>query len=181
MSTGCLPQPNAHQYVIVVLYFMAFNFMFHPLSFHTKILRHTKPRGLGYKQWLYHTMCPHSHTRSTACTKPCLHTLRINCNIIPQKDTMIPYMAQPSYPLNSQDQQCQTIQNLLISILHSMVGYQFHCILWLTPFSRPSFPHFHILSLSHRWSNPMHTTIPNFTHRILLGLYHHLPSAIHLI
>ena len=47
-------------------------------------------------------MSPHSCAKSTACTKPRVHTWPINCNIIPQKDTMMPYMAQLCYPLNSQ-------------------------------------------------------------------------------
>ena len=47
-------------------------------------------------------MCLDSCTKSTAITKPLVHTWPINCNIIPQKGTMIPYMAQPHYLLNSQ-------------------------------------------------------------------------------
>ena len=47
-------------------------------------------------------MCPHSCASNTECTEPRAHTQPINCNIIPQKDTMIPYMAQTSYPSNSQ-------------------------------------------------------------------------------
>ena len=76
--------------------------MFQPLSFCATNIRHTKPHDLGYKQSIYQTMCPHSCTRSTACTKPCAHSRPINCNIIPQKNTMIPYMAQPRYHFNSQ-------------------------------------------------------------------------------
>ena len=45
---------------------------------------------------------PHSRPRSTACTKPRAHTQPITYNTIPQKDNMIPYMAQSRYPLNSQ-------------------------------------------------------------------------------
>ena len=45
---------------------------------------------------------PYSCPSSTACTKPRAHTQPITCNAIPQKDNMIPYMAQSRYPLNSQ-------------------------------------------------------------------------------
>ena len=50
-------------------------------------------------------------TTNSGCTKPRAHILApgaransppINCNIIAQKDTVIPYIAQPRYPLNSQ-------------------------------------------------------------------------------
>ena len=47
-------------------------------------------------------MCPHSRVRSTSWTKPRAHTQPITCNTIPQKNTMIPYMAQSHSPLNSQ-------------------------------------------------------------------------------
>ena len=46
--------------------------------------------------------CPHSQSRSTEYTKPRSHTQPINCNIIPQKDIMIPYMDQTRHPLKSQ-------------------------------------------------------------------------------
>ena len=42
-------------------------------------------------------MCPHSCTKSTECTKPCTHT-----RVIPQKNTLIPSMAQTCHPLNNQ-------------------------------------------------------------------------------
>ena len=45
---------------------------------------------------------PHSRPRSTACTKPRAHTQPITYNTIPQKDNMIPYLAQSRHPLNSQ-------------------------------------------------------------------------------
>ena len=38
---------------------------------------------------------------SSGYTKPRAHTQPITCNTIPQKDTMIPFMAQSRYPLNS--------------------------------------------------------------------------------
>ena len=46
--------PKAHYALLLShIYFMAFDTMFHPLSFCTKTIGHTKPRGLGYKQWIY--------------------------------------------------------------------------------------------------------------------------------
>ena len=45
--------------------------------------------------------CLHFCARSTAYTKPRAHTQPFTCNTIPRKDTMIPYMAQSRYPLNS--------------------------------------------------------------------------------
>ena len=47
-------------------------------------------------------MCLRSRTRSTAYTKPRAHTQPITYNTIPQKDNMIPYLAQSTHPLNSQ-------------------------------------------------------------------------------
>ena len=102
----------------------------------------------------------------------------INCHIILQNGTMTSYMAQPRHPLNNQVlaiffpssiyQQRHTIQNLLISILHSMISYHFHCVLWLTS-------HFHILYQSHSQFNPMDTNIPEPTVRILVAP---LPSSL---
>ena len=120
-------------------------------------------------------MCLHFCSKSTWCTKPHAHTRPINCNVIPQKDTMIPYMAQPRYPLNSQvfttffpfatipatphypeftDRYSPQYGRLPFS-LHFMTN---------TPFFRPSIPHSHLLSQSHGWSNPMDATIPDSTH-----------------
>ena len=47
-------------------------------------------------------MCLRSRTRSTAYTKPRAHTQAITYNTIPQKDNMIPFLAQSTHPLNSQ-------------------------------------------------------------------------------
>ena len=47
-------------------------------------------------------MCLHSFARRTGCTKPRPHTQPITYNTIPQKDNMIPYLAQSRHPLNSQ-------------------------------------------------------------------------------
>ena len=47
-------------------------------------------------------MCLRSCTRSTAYTKPRAHTQPITYNTIPQKDNIIPYLAQSTHPLNSQ-------------------------------------------------------------------------------
>ena len=116
-------------------------------------------------------MCPHSRTRSTACTKPRAHTRPINYNTIPQKDTMIPYMAQPRYPLNSQ----------VLAILfpfattpatppeftnryspqYGMLSFSFH---FMT--NTPSLHHFYLISQSHGQSNPMYATIPYPTDKI---------------
>ena len=52
MSHGCLPQPKARLYIIAIRHFMAFHNMFHPLSFNTTNIRHTKPHGLVYKHWI---------------------------------------------------------------------------------------------------------------------------------
>ena len=79
---------------------MAFETMFHPFSFRATN-RYTKPRGSGYKQWIYYVTCLHSRARSTACTKLHAKTQPITCNTIPQKDTIIPYIAQSRYPLKS--------------------------------------------------------------------------------
>ena len=76
-------------------------------------------------------------SRSSACTKLRANPRPINCNVIPQKDTVIPSIAQTRYPLNSQvlaiffPSATITMPHhpaLLIDILHSMVGYRFHCI-----------------------------------------------------
>ena len=45
----CLPQLKAILYFMVVMHFMVFNSMFHPLPFHTTNMGHTKPRGPRYK------------------------------------------------------------------------------------------------------------------------------------
>ena len=151
---------------------MAFNTVFHSLSFHTKNLEHIKPRGLGYKQWIYQTTCPHPRARGTACTKPRAHTWQINCNIIPQKDTMIPYVSQPRYPLNNQilaiffpfatipatshypeftDTYSPHYRRLSFS-LHFMTNILFF---W------PSFANFHIIA--HGTASPILCTSPSLT------------------
>ena len=57
----------------------------------------------------------------------------INCNTILINDTMIPYMAQPCFPLNSQ----------VLAILF--------------PFATtPAMPHYYLVSQSHGQSNPWH-------------------------
>ena len=160
MPHGCLPQHKASLYVNVVTHFMAFDTTFHPLSFCIRNIGHTKPRGLGYKQWLYQTTCMHSRTWSTTCTKPCAHTQPMSCNTIAQKDTMIPYITQPRYPLNSH----------VLAIFFSFAtipaipyypeftdrhspkyGMLSFSLLFMThTFFRLSFPHFHLVSQSHK-------------------------------
>ena len=97
----------------------------------------------GLRQWIYWTTCPYSCTRSTSCTKPRAHTRPINSITIPLKDTMITYMAQPHYFLNSQ---VLTIFFLFPTTpatphypeftdryFHTMVDYRFHCVSSITP------------------------------------------------
>ena len=102
MPHECLQQHNVPQHVIVITYFTELDTMFHSLSFRDTNIRHTKLCGLGHKQWIYQTTWPQYRTKSTACIKSRAHTRPINRNTIPQKDTMIPYMAQPRYSLYSQ-------------------------------------------------------------------------------
>ena len=45
---------------------------------------------------------PDASFHGAACTKPRANPQPISCQVIPQKDTVIPYIAQPRYPLNSQ-------------------------------------------------------------------------------
>ena len=47
-------------------------------------------------------MCLHFRARSTDCTKSPAHAQPIYCYVIPQKDSMIPYMAQTRHALNNQ-------------------------------------------------------------------------------
>ena len=81
---------------------MAFNTISHSLSLRATNIRQTKPRGLGYKRWMYSATCPHSCASNTAFTKPLAHTQPITYNTIPQKGNMIPYTALSNHPLNSQ-------------------------------------------------------------------------------
>ena len=63
--------------------------------FCTTNICHTKPRGLCHKQWIYQAACLHLCTTTNMCTKLRAHTRPINFNIMP-------YLAQPRYPLNNQ-------------------------------------------------------------------------------
>ena len=51
---------------------------------------------------MYQTTCPHSRAKRTKYTKPHANTHPVNCNFIPQKDSMIPYMTQTHHLLNNQ-------------------------------------------------------------------------------
>ena len=103
---------------------------------------------------------------STECTRPHAHIQTINCNIIPQKDAMIPYMDQTYHPLNSRVLAkffpSATISSTLsyseftvISFLQSIIGYCFCCISWLTSFFRPPFSHLQPLSQSPSHFSPL--------------------------
>ena len=46
-------QPKAYLGINTITYFMVFDTMFHPLSFHVSKLWYSKKRGLSYKQWAY--------------------------------------------------------------------------------------------------------------------------------
>ena len=50
---GCLAEPNALLYDIVIAYFMVLETMCHRLSFRAENIGYTRPCGLGYKQWIY--------------------------------------------------------------------------------------------------------------------------------
>ena len=66
------PPPPPPIYLIPVAYFMAFDTMFHPLSFHATNIGHTKPRARIL-----------ARDRCTACTKSRANPRPINCNVIP--------------------------------------------------------------------------------------------------
>ena len=128
-------------------------------------------------------MHPHSHARSIACTKPRAHTQPITCNIIPQKDTMILYMAQSRYLSNSQvltiffpvatipatsHYPISTDRNspqyvMLTFLLHFMSNSFFDI---LPSFCSPL--HFHLVSRSYSWPSPIHTTISDHFDIILV-------------
>ena len=88
--------------------------------------------------WATNSGCTKPRARSAARTKPRANSRPINGNVISQKETVIPYIAQPRYPLKSQvlaiffpSATITTTPHhpaLLIDFLHSMVGYRFHCI-----------------------------------------------------
>ena len=163
---------------------MALDTTFHPLSFPAINIGHTKPRGLVYKQWLYKTTCPHSRTRSTG------HTRSMNCNTIPQKDTMIPYMAQPCYLLNSQVLVIFFPFATIPATPHHpeftdkyfpQYGMSSFSLLFMTQtfFNFPSPTS--TLFLNHT-ASPIPCTPPSQTPRTKFsGRYPHLPPAIHLI
>ena len=133
---------------------------------------------------------PHPRARSTACTKPRAHTWLINGNIIPQKDTMIPYVSQPRYPLNNEVLAMFFFYATIPATSHypeftdtyspqyGRISFSLHFMTNIL-FSWPSFANFHILAPWHGQPNSVYITIPDPTHRI--GLYSHLSSAIHLI
>ena len=109
----------------------------------------------------------------------------MNCNTIPQKDTTIPYMAQPRYPLNS--------QVLLIFFPFDTIPATPHhpeltdkyfpqydmlpfSLLFMTQTFQLSFPHFHLVSQSHSQPYPVYATIPDPADKILGSLPPSSPS-----
>ena len=104
----------------------------------------------------------------------------MNCNIIPQKNTMTPYMAQSSYPLNSQVLAIFFLSATIPATPHyaeitdryspqyGKSSFSLHFMIHIIFLS--SFPHFHILSQSQSRSRPMHATIPDSTDRIPVSL-----------
>ena len=120
---------------------------------------------------------PYSRPSSTACTKPRAHTQPITYNTIPQKDNMIPYMAQSRYPLNSQVLAIffpfatipATPRYLLLTDRHSpqygmfMFSLHFMTNTFFLDIRHPFPPplHFHFVSESYSQSNPIHATIPD--------------------
>ena len=157
---------------------MAFNTMSCPLSFRATNIRQTKPRGLCYKKSIYKTTCPHFRARSTTCTKPLAHTQPITYNTIPQKDNMIPYMAQSRHPLNSQvlvisfpfetipatphypvfTDRCSLQYGMLTFLLHFMTNTFFSTFLPLSP-SLSAFTLF-----LNQTASPIRCTLPPLTH-----------------
>ena len=125
-------------------------------------------------------MCPHSCTKSTVCTRPRVQTRPINCNIIPQKDTMTPCMSQPHYPLNSQVLAIFFLSATISAMPHypeftDRYSPQYGKLSFSLRFTIHtafllSFAHFHILSQSQGRSRPMHATIPDPTDRLLMSL-----------
>ena len=124
-------------------------------------------------------MCLRSRTRSTAYTKPRAHTQPITYNTIPQKDNMIPYLAQSTHPLNSQvlaiffpfatipatphypvftDRYSPQYGNVFIAFHDQHIFSDIS-----PPFLSPLC--FHLVTESYSWSNPVHTTIPDSLHK----------------
>ena len=116
MHHWCLFQSKVHSFFIAVIYFIVFDTKLHLLPFCATIIRHNK----------LHSLC----TRGPECTKPCDQTQPINCNIIPQKETVyLKWLKFSRYSsLLQLHQQRETIQDLMISIPHSMVDDRFSCI-----------------------------------------------------
>ena len=73
-------------------------------------------------------MCPQSRAKRTEYTKPHRHTQPINCNFIPQKDTMIPYTAQTRHLLNSQVLELFPIVFYIFYIFYNLAQIRFQYI-----------------------------------------------------
>ena len=135
----------------------------------------------------------HSCARSTAFTKPRAYTQPITCNTIPQKDNMIPCMAQSCHSLNSQvfaiffpfatipatahypvfTDRYSPQYGMLMFLLHFMTNTFF----WhYFPFPLPPLPP--LCSESHSRSKPC--TLPSLSFwQNFFWSHPHLPSAIH--
>ena len=72
-----------------------------PCSTHSPLALQTSGI-LNHVVYATNSGCPKPRAKSTGCIKPRTHTQPINCNFTPQKDTMIPSMAQTRHPLNNQ-------------------------------------------------------------------------------
>lgn len=120
------------------------------------------------------------YTKPRACIQP------INCNTIPQKDTAIPYMAQPRYLLYSHVLGVFFPFGTIPVTPHfpafsdrysPRYGRLSFSLYFITPtFFWLSFPHFHLVSQLHSWSNSMHATIPDLTDITLVVLSSFFPS-----
>ena len=115
-------------------------------------------------------------------SKPRAHTQPITCNAIPQKDTVIAYMAQSRYALNSQviffpfatiratshypvfTDRYSPQYGILMLLLHFMINTFFFNIppLFASPLR------FHFVSQSYSRSNPVHTTIADPSDKVLV-------------
>ena len=103
MPHGCLHQSKDDLYVIVITH----SWSSIPCSTHYPLALQT----LGIQNHMVWGT-NNERTKRGACIlsprelninhKPHAHTQPINCNFVPQKDTMIPYMAETHHPLDNQ-------------------------------------------------------------------------------
>ena len=129
-------------------------------------------------------------TRSTACTEPHAHTWPINCNTIPQKDTMIPYIGStmlhfkwPCFcdilPFCNYTSKHYSEFTGRYSPQHGMLLFSFHFM--TNTFLQLSSPPTSTSFLNHM-ASPILCTPPSLTPLTKFQWLHpHPPSAIHLI